>query len=339
MQFSATMNPLRFNPAIHVNQTGYVPALPKQAMVGYYLGSLGEMPVTATNFQIVDADTGAAVFSGALTPRPDTGYSYSPTPYQNVYQADFSAFTNAGEYELAVPGLGASHPFFIDDGAAAAFARAYELGLYEQRSGTATTLPWTRFTHAADHTAPASVPVPQSEFTNAWNIIASYGRAANANNPPQTAPLLTNAAAQLYPFVNTNPVDVAGGHFDAGDYSKYTWDSAQMIHALVFAADSLPGAGALDNLGIPESGDGKSDLLQEAKWEADFLAKMQDADGGFYYLVYPRSREYEGNVLPENGDPQIVWPKNTAATAAAVAALAQCSSSPLFKAQFPQAAT
>ena len=48
--------------------------------------------------------------------------------------------------------------------------------------------------------------------------------------------------------------------------------------------------------GLPESGDGKSDLLQEAKWEADFLAKMQDADGGFYFLVYPREREYEIDV-------------------------------------------
>ncbi len=43
-------------------------------------------------------------------------------------------------------------------------------------------------------------------------------------------------------------------------------------------------------------------------------------------------------MLPDHGDPQIVWPKTTAATAAAVAALAQCASSPQFKKQFPQAA-
>src|SRR6185436_8108232 len=107
----------------------------------------------------------------------------------------------------------------------------------------------------------------------------------------------------------------------------------------VFAADSLPGVGALDNLGIPESGDGISDVLQEVKWEADFLAKMQDADGGFYYSVYPQNREYEYDVLPENGDPEVVWPKNTVATAAAVAALAQCASSPRFKQAYPQVAT
>jgi hypothetical protein len=43
-------------------------------------------------------------------------------------------------------------------------------------------------------------------------------------------------------------------------------------------------------------------------------------------------------VLPENGDPQVVWPKNTVSTAAAVAALAQCASSPRFKQAYPQAA-
>src|ERR1051325_2690083 len=89
---------------------------------------------------------------------------------------------------------------------------------------------------------------------------------------------------------------------------------------------------------VPESGDGKSDVLQEAKWEADFLAKMQDDDGGFFFLVYPRDREYENNVVCDHGDSQVVWPKNTAATGAAVAALAQCASSPRFQKQFPAAA-
>jgi hypothetical protein len=159
------------------------------------------------------------------------------------------------------------------------------------------------------------------------------------DNPRHTAPQLKSVSASLYPFVNRGPVDVSGGHHDAGDYSKYTINSAAFIHFLIFAADAFPGAASLDNLGIPESGDGKSDLLEEAKWEADFLTKMQDADGGFYFLVYPRDREYEIDVLPDHGDPQVVFPKTTAATAAATAALAQCSSSPAFKAQFPEAAT
>src|SRR6185437_11824406 len=146
------------------------------------------------------------------------------------------------------------------------------------------------------------------------------------------------STAQLYPFVNQGPVDTTGGHFEAGDYNRVTYNSAQLLHVLVFALDSLPGVAALDNLGIPESGDGISDVLQEAKWEADFLAKMQDADGAFYNSVYPQNREYEYDVLPENGDPEVVWPKNTACTAAAVAALAQCASSLRFKQAYPQVA-
>src|SRR5205814_10098088 len=121
-------------------------------------------------------------------------------------------------------------------------------------------------------------------------------------------------------------------------YIKYTINNAAFIHLLVFAADVVPSVSELDNLGLPESGDGKSDVLQEAKWEADFLARMQDADGGFYFLVYPRDREYETDVTPDHGDPQIVFPKTTSATAAATAALAQCASSPAFKKQFPEAA-
>ena len=65
---------------------------------------------------------------------------------------------------------------------------------------------------------------------------------------------------------------------------------------------------------------------------------MQDTDGGFYFLVYPQNREYEANVTPDHGDPQVVWPKTTSVTAASVAALAQCASSPAFKRAYPAAA-
>ena len=341
MQFTATADPLRYAPAIHVNQEGYVPAYPKTAMVGYYLGSLGELNLSAgTPFSLVDANTGAQVYQGTMTLRQDVGYNSTPTPYQDVLQADFSSFTTPGQYKLVVPGLGASLPFRIDEGVAMAFARTYELGLFEQRSGFNVQMPFTRFTHAADHMLPALVPTNASgNFAFTWNLANTYSSQINGDNPAQTAPQLNAPSAQYFPFVNTGPIDVSGGHFDAGDYSKYTWDVAQFIHTLVFAVDSLPGVAQLDNLGIPESGDGISDILQEAKWEADFLAKLQDADGGFYYVVYPIDREYENNVLPENGVQQVVWPKNTVSTASAVAALAQIASSPAFKAAYPTVAS
>ncbi|HWA10522.1 MAG TPA: glycoside hydrolase family 9 protein [Opitutaceae bacterium] len=339
-QFSATSDARRYSPAIHVNQEGYVPSLPKKAMIGYYLGDMGEMPIPAeSGFNVINAVTGEVVYRGSLALRADVGYNLSPAPYQKVLVADFSDFQASGEYQLQVPGLGVSLPFLVDDGIAMGFTRTYALGLYQQRCGTTNELPFTRFVHDACHTAPAQIPVqsdPQFAFT--WATIASYGSQPGADNPPQVAPALTSEAAQLYPFVNQGTVDVSGGHHDAGDYSKYTINSAELIHYLVFSVDSIPGIAQMDNLGIPESGDGISDVLQEAKWEADYLTKMQDADGGFYFLTYPKNREYESNVMPDHGDAQVVWPKNTSVTAAAVAALAQCSSSPQFKAHYPEAA-
>jgi hypothetical protein len=339
IDFTTQNDPLRYNPAIHVNEEGYLPGYPKKAMVGYYLGNLGEMPILTNIFYVVNRQTGATVYQGALTLRPDSGYEDTPLPYQNVYQADFSSYTNGGEYRIVVPGMGGSLPFRIDNGVAMAFARTYAQGAFEQRSAFNVALPFTRFTHLPDHTAPALVPSNNSApYAFTWTTIANYATQVNSDNPPQTAPTLNSPTNQLYPFVSLGPIPATGGHFEAGDYNRVTYNGAQFVHYLMFAVDSLTNVGALDNLGIAESGDGISDLLQEAKWEADFLAKMQDTDGGFYYARYPQNREYENDVLPENGDPEVVWPKNTVSTAASVAALAECASSPRFKSAYPQVA-
>lgn len=331
-QFVTTTEALRFNPAIHVNEVGYMPTAPKKAMVGYYLGNLGEMDIpTANGFKIVSAANGAVVFTGALTVRKDIGYKYLPLPYQKVYEADFSSFTTPGEYRLQVPGMGASYAFMINEGVAATFARTFALGLFHQRCGADMGIPFTRHDHGYCHTNLVEIPTMDFKFTQTKIAEKTEDYAAFQKG----APRMTSTDTSLFPFVQQGTIDVSKGHHDAGDYSKYTINSAGLIHHLVFAADCFAGAGALDNLGLPESGDGKSDLLQEAKWEADYLAKMQDTDGGFYFLVYPKAREYENDVTPDHGDPQVVWPKTTAVTAAATAALAEIASSPRFKQQFP----
>ena len=333
LEFSAEASPRRFNPAIHVNHEGYALDFPKIAMIGYYAGSLGEVRLSPeSGFELVDAKSGESVFRGNLLRRRDVGFTYTPKPYQAVLEANFTAFKKPGEYRLLVPDLGVSHPFHIHDGALMNFARTYALGLYHQRCGCANALPFTRFTHEACHTAPVGIPTPSSAYKKMWDVIAHIDRDSGTKQP---APYLKSEASQLFPFVRKGKIDAQGGHHDAGDYSKYTINSATLVNALMFAVDSLPGVAELDNLGLPESGDGVSDILQEAKWESDFLAKLQDDDGGFYFLVYPKERRYESGVTPDRGDPQIVWPKNTAVTAAGVAALAQCASSPQFKKHFP----
>jgi hypothetical protein len=332
-RFEAIAAADRPSPAIHVNQIGYLPAGPKRAIIGHYLGSLGELPVPEPRrFRLVDGKTGREVFAGRLAERREIGWRPPDAPYGEVFGADFSAFKEPGEYRVEVPGLGASLPFRIDEGVAAALARTYALGLYHQRCGAENALPFTRFVHPPCHTQPAVIPTPALQKVD--ERLARMTSDA-VKNPKHTAPPLSDVRSALYPFTRAGSVDVSGGHHDAGDYGKYTINSAAFIHSLVFAADAFEGSASLDNLGLPESGDGTSDLLQIAKREADFLLKMQDADGGFYFLVQPRDRSYEGDALPERGDPQVVFPKNTSATAAAVAALAQASSSPRIKRAFP----
>ncbi len=69
-------------------------------------------------------------------------------------------------------------------------------------------------------------------------------------------------------------------------------------------------------------------------------AKLQDADGGFYFIVYPATREYESNVLPDQGDSEIVLPKNTAGPPPPRwPRWREIGSSPTFKAAYPAAAS
>ncbi len=333
-RFEAVASNERVNPAIHVNQVGYIPSMPKLAMVGAFLGSAGELELSeGTEFKLQDSQ-GKSVLRGSLHSRKEQGWKDNPQPYQHVLTADFSACNTPGVYTLHVSGLGKSYPFRIDNTVASAFARTYALGLYHQRCGTDNALPFTRFTHDPCHLKQVQVPTPATDFPVTQKQI--NGMSANADKDPHhKATRMKDVDSSLYPYDNKSPIPMAGGHHDAGDYSRYTINSAQLIHTLLFTADCVPGASKLDNLGIPESGDGNSDIVQEALWEIKFLSKMQDKDGGFYFLVYPKTRAYENNSRPDPGDQQVAFPKNTSATAAAVAALAQAAGSPALHAVNP----
>ena len=72
--------------------------------------------------------------------------------------------------------------------------------------------------------------------------------------------------------------DLRGGWYDAGDYNKYTSWAARNIISLLRAYDQNAG-GFGDDFGIPESGNGIPDILDEVKWGLSWLERMQNADG------------------------------------------------------------
>jgi hypothetical protein len=71
---------------------------------------------------------------------------------------------------------------------------------------------------------------------------------------------------------------MGGGWFDAGDTNKYVTFAMQPVHQLLNAFQDYPDA-FTDDFNIPESGNGIPDLVDEVKWELDWLKKMQFADG------------------------------------------------------------
>lgn len=116
-------------------------------------------------------------------------------------------------------------------------------------------------------------------------------------------------------------IDVSGGWHDAGDYGRYIVAAAKAVADLLYAYDTAPELYG-DNLGIPESGNGTPDILDEVRYELEWMMKMQDqTDGGVYHKV--TCDTFPGYVMPEDETkPLIVMPKSTTATADFAASMA-----------------
>ncbi len=72
--------------------------------------------------------------------------------------------------------------------------------------------------------------------------------------------------------------DLSGGWMDAGDTDKYPPFNGDVIHPLLYAYEANPKAFG-DNFNIPESGNGRPDILDEVKYQLDWLVRMQFTDG------------------------------------------------------------
>ena len=89
-------------------------------------------------------------------------------------------------------------------------------------------------------------------------------------------------AATIYGTDQT--LDVTGGWHDAGDYGRYIKTGSKAVNDLLFAYMYSPNA-YTDSITGPDSGNGTADILDEAKYELDWMLKMQASDGGVYNKV------------------------------------------------------
>ena len=116
--------------------------------------------------------------------------------------------------------------------------------------------------------------------------------------------------------------DVTGGWHDAGDYGRYVVPGAKTI-ADLFAAAEL--AASPDDGEETGRADDVSALLEEARWELDWMLKMQDEEsGGVYHKV--TCRNFPGAVMPEEETDELVLsPISAAATCDFAAVMAKAS--------------
>ena len=208
-----------------------------------------------------------------------------------VRAADFSSLREAGNYYLDVPGVGRSWTFSVRPDV---FSRTYYLAMrafYGQRCGTAVDLgpEFPGYVYAACHL--------KGEFHS------SSGK--------------------------QGPRDNVGGWHDAGDYGRYVVNSGISIGTLLWTWELFGAKVKSIKLNIPESGNGTPDVLNEARWNLEWMLKMQDDDGGAWHKQ--TSESFPGFIMPDDdklpskviGTGQAPF-KSTCATAdlAAVAAIA-----------------
>lgn len=208
-----------------------------------------------------------------------------------VEAADFSGLRQPGSYYLEVPGVGRSWTFSVGPDI---FSRPYFLAMrafYGQRCGTAVDLgpQFSGYSHAACHL--------KGEFHS------TSGK--------------------------QGPRDNVGGWHDAGDYGRYVVNSGISTGTILWTWE-LFGRKIKDiKLDIPETGNGTPDILSEARWNLEWMLKMQDDDGGVWQKQ--TGERFPGFVMPEDDHTlsEVIGTgkgpyKSTCATAdlAAVAAIA-----------------
>jgi endoglucanase len=126
-----------------------------------------------------------------------------------------------------------------------------------------------------------------------------------------------------YIKTKSDPRDMRGGWQDAGDTNKYVTFAHPAVHQLLSAYTDNRKA-FTDDFNIPESGNGIPDLIDEVKFEVDWLKRMQDRDGGVFIKL--GTTDYTKTQKPsQDRRPRFYGAKCSSATIAAASMYAHAS--------------
>lgn len=221
---------------VRVDQVGYATG---EAKVGYLLGT---QAVSGAPFTVVDAD-GKTVVSGKV----GSSLGSWNSKYKAVHQVDFSQLDKPGKYQVKFSGkITAQSPSFTVDSAATLFqplVRATTEFFQAQRDGR--------------DVIPGRLDRKQAHLTDAT---------ATVHAPPKFKGDGGDVPAErLKP--TGKQVDLEGGWFDAGDFVKFTSNTAY----------------SLAELGYVQRTGGNTQLAAEFRHGLDWLDKTWDAGSKTLY--------------------------------------------------------
>ncbi len=125
----------------------------------------------------------------------------------------------------------------------------------------------------------------------------------------------TEARFVLDPLNSSLERDLRGGWFNGSDTNKDVTHALEPVHQLLSAYGQNPTIWT-DDFNIPESGNGIPDLLDEIKFQLDWLQRMQDRDGGAFLKVGVIDPEVNDPTPSQDARPRYYGPKCSSSTIA-----------------------
>jgi endoglucanase len=268
-------------PEVKVNQLGYLEKSEKYALVSGFPDVLAAN--AGTPFEVRNAADHKVAYTGELSLVTSLDARVSG---EKVLKADFSTLEVPGSYYISVAAEGVrnSYPFKIGNDIYSSLVTDASRYYYYQRANLALEEPYAQgFPHGAWHMDDANCPL-----------------LSDMSGPKR---------------------DVSKGWYDAGDFGKYLNAGATTVSDLLWAYETFPDQFTDNQLNIPESSNGIPDLLDEIRYELEWMLKMQDVDGGFYCRVWPQNAMNNPRYIEDIRD-GVTHVKPTSHSASAVAALA-----------------
>lgn len=256
------------------------------------INQLGYFPKTAKKVVIVDSKSTAFELQDTTGKTIMAGKLEDKGVWdlskESVKIADFSSVETPGIYTVYVADLGESFPFKIGNDIYADVFKASIKAYYLQRASMAIEEKYAgKFNHPLAH------PDDKCEYH------PSSGKTGGTLNS-------------------------AKGWYDAGDYNKYMVNGGFTVSTMLTYYELMPQTVPDNFTNIPESGNGVSDLLDEIKYELDWMQTMQDKDGGVFFKI--TNKGFDGFIKPQDCKAvRFVVGKSTTSTLNFVASFAQAS--------------